>query len=284
MRTPGAHVTSTDQLLFRRSAATIGLAVSLALALTSCSSTSEGKGSFAGSDSTSGTAAGTPEASAPSADTGGEIPAIDATYFPIAEGNTWVYKLTYSSAALGEVTQTQTVTKIVPQGEDDLVTLTQKFHYANGSTPDFDLAYDYLFHADGSLTVPYQTTSQPGVEVKINSGEIVWPTPEELEAGTPKTGSISATATAGGQTFDQKIDFTITGGPVESVTVPAGTYDNARTMTQDMTVTIATAGVTIPINTKVWFAKGVGMVKSSIPDLGSGSGSAESVLVSFTEG
>lgn len=276
-------MSSTDQLRFRTSTVAIGLTVSLALALTSCSSTSEGKGSFAGSGSSSSAAAGTPQASASSADTGGEIPAIDATYFPIAEGNTWVYKLTYSSAALGEVTQTQTVTKVVPQGEDNLVTLTQKFHYANGSIPDFDLAYDYLFHADGSLTVPYQTTSQPGVEVKINSGEIVWPTPEELEAGTPKTGSISTTATSGGQTFDQKIDFTITGGPVENVTVPAGTYD-ARTMTQDMTITIATAGVAVPINTKVWFAKGVGMVKSSIPDLGSGSGSAESVLVSFTKG
>lgn len=214
---------------------------------------------------------------------GGEYENI-SPYYPVALGNTWTYRMNYPDP-VGVITETEEMTAVTPEGDDVRVTIERSFHYENGSSPDFSDSVEYIFHADGSLSVPYQSIpDNSGADVEIHDGELVWPTTAEFEAGTPKTGVINLTVTAGGASFDQVINFTITGQGVESVTVPAGTYE-ARKLLQSMRVSIPSAGVNdLPIDATVWLAEGVGQVKSEVPDL-LGSGSPITVeLLEFTPG
>lgn len=214
---------------------------------------------------------------------GGEFENI-SPYYPVALGNTWTYRMT-NPDPVGIVIQTEEMTSVTPEGDDVRVTIERSFHYENGSSPDFSDSVEYIFHADGSLSVPYQSLpDNSGAQVEIKDGQMVWPSTAEFEAGTPKTGVINITVTVAGSAFDEVINFEITGQGVESVTVPAGTFE-ARKLLQSMRVTIPSAGMTdLPIDATVWLAEGVGQVRSEVPDL-LGSGSPIVVeLMEFTPG
>lgn len=226
---------------------------------------------------------GSTATSEPTTDAGGDYENI-SPYYPVGLGNTWTYRMNYPDP-VGIITETETMTAVTPEGTDVRVTIERSFHYENGSSPDFTDSVDYLFHADGSLSVPYQSIpDNSGALVEIHDGELLWPTTAEFEAGTPKTGVINLTVTADGTPFDQSISFTITGQGVESVTVPAGTYD-ARKLLQSMLISIPSAGLeNLPIDATVWLAEGVGQVRSEVPDL-LGSGTPIVVeLIQFTPG
>lgn len=233
---------------------------------------------------TAGPTADSTSAPEPSATAGaGEYENI-SPYYPVALGNTWVYRMT-NPEPVGVVIETEKMTAVTPDGDDVRVTIERSFHYENGSSPDFTDSVDYIFHADGSLSVPYQSLPDTsGAQVEIENGEMVWPTTAEFEAGTPKTGTINVTVTVDGSAFEQVITFSITGQGVESVTVPAGTFE-ARKLLQAMRVTIPSAGMTdLPIDSTVWLAEGIGQVRSEVPDL-LGSGSPIVVeLMEFTPG
>jgi len=220
-----------------------------------------------------------PEASAPAEDLSGV-----SVYYPVALGNTWTYQIN-NPDPVGVVIQTETMSAVTPDGDDVRVMIDRSFRYENGAYPDFTDSVEYVFHADGSLSVPYQSIPDTsGAQVTIKSGEFLWPSTAEFEAGTPKTGVIEATIEADGSTFDQAISFTITGHGVEEVTVPGGTFQ-ARKLTQDMLISIPSAGLDgLPINATVWLAEGVGQVRSEVPDL-LGSGTSVTVeLLKFTPG
>lgn len=220
----------------------------------------------------------------PSASAGaGEYENI-SPYYPVALGNTWVYQMNYPDP-VGIITETEVMTAVTPDGDDVRVTIERSFHYENGSAADFSDSVEYVFHADGSLSVPYQSIPDgSGADVEIHDGELTWPSTAEFEAGTPKTGVINLTVTVAGSAYDQSIGFTITGQGTESVTVPAGTYD-ARKLLQSMLVSMPSAGLeNLPIDATVWLAEGVGQVRSEVSDL-LGSGSPIVVeLLEFTPG
>lgn len=222
---------------------------------------------------------GTPEP-APSA--GGAYDGI-SPYYPVGLGNTWVYRMNYGEP-VGEVTETEVMTAVTPEGDDVRVTIERSFHYENGSQPDFTDSVEYIFHPDGSVSVPYQSMSTAGAETVIHDGQMEWPSTAEFEAGTEKTGVINLTTTIEGSSFDQSVQFSIRGDGIEPVTVPAGTFE-ARKLLQSMLVSIPSAGVdALPINATVWLAEGVGQVRSEVPDL-LGSGTPVVVeLLSFTPG
>lgn len=213
------------------------------------------------------------------------IPATDdfadlSSYYPVAIGNTWEYSMKLPDP-IGTVTETETMTD-VKRVDDDTVraTIERVFHYENGSIDDVTDSVDYVFHLDGSLEVPYQSLpDSSGAVVTVTSGTMVWPSDEEFEAGTEKTGTIEATADGIAQT----IDFVIAGGGIESVTVPAGTFD-ARLLTQKLTISIPEFSIDgLPVSAKSWLAPGTGLVKTEIPGL-LGTGTVTLELVKFTPG
>lgn len=208
-----------------------------------------------------------------------------SVYYPVVLGNSWTYRMTLPEP-VGIVTETETMSAITPEGDGVRATIDRSFHYENGTLPDFSDSVDYIFHGDGSITVPYQSLPDAsGSTVTVSGGEMVWPTTEEFEAGTPKTGTLQVQVTSSGTVIDQTITFSIAGAGVEDVTVPAGSYPGARKLLQNMLISIPSVGVTdLPINTTVWLAEGVGMVKSEVPDVLGLGGATTVELLEFTPG
>ncbi len=220
-----------------------------------------------GSDPSSGSEGSNPSASAsaPSEEDFSDL----SPYYPIAVGNTWIYTITYSDGST--VVDTEVMTKVVAEGDGARVTFERSFDWNDESKPDFSDSVDYVFHADGSLSVPFQSVpiGDGGSTLVVKSGALEWPTTAEFEAGTPKTGTIETTSTsADGTVIDQSIAFTITGEGVEAVTVPFDTFQDARKLHQALLVSVPSLGVTdLPIDSTTWLVEGVGPVRTEIPDL-----------------
>lgn len=205
-----------------------------------------------------------------------------SVYYPVALGNSWTYRMT-SPDPVGVVTYVETMTAVdVEPSGGWRVAITRDFHYENGSSPDFSDAVEYIFHEDGSITVPYNSAPDgSGAEVTVTSGEMRFPTPAEFEAATPISGKLTVTVVTEGQTINQEIAFTVVGLGVESVTVAAGTF-NARRLGQDLTVDMPDLGVTgITVNSVSWLAEGVGVVRTELSDLLGTGGSVVTELVEF---
>ncbi|MEP6479226.1 MAG: hypothetical protein ABJB03_07535 [Rhodoglobus sp.] len=219
---------------------------------------------------------------APSASSvAGQYPDL-SVYYPVGLGNTWVYSIDFGSAG-GLVTDTEVMSKIVPDDGGQRVTIDRTFHYEDGSQADLVDSVDYIFMSDGSLSVPFQSVPTGAGVVTVKSGTMVWPTVAEFEAGTAKTGTIEASVAAGGATTDETVDFSIHGAGTESTTVTAGTY-TARKLAQDLTISIPALGVSgIAISATTWLAEGVGPVRTEIPDI-VGGGAIVQQLVSFSPG
>lgn len=203
-------------------------------------------------------------------------------YYPVALGNSWTYRMT-SPDPVGVVTYDETMTAVDAEpGGGWRVAITRDFHYENGSSPDFSDAVEYIFHEDGSLTVPYNSAPDgSGAEVTVTSGAMRFPTLAEFESATPVTGQLTVTVVTEGQTINQEIAFTIVGQGVESVTVPAGTFD-ARRLGQDLAVSMPDLGVTdIRVNSVSWLAEGTGVVRTELADLLGTGGSIVTELVEF---
>jgi hypothetical protein len=212
---------------------------------------------------------------------------IDATYYPVAVGNTWVYRVDYGSAlGLGVVTDTEQMTKVRQVATGTRVTIERTFHYQNGRYPDFTSTVDYVFHKNGSLTVPFQNGIQTrGTTITVKSGSIVWPTPQTLESGHESTGHIRASIKSAGQTINADVLVAVRGAGPASVRVPAGSFPRARILHQDLVETISRISTRITIKTTTYLVEGVGMVKSTVDSGLPGSGGAVTTkLISFRRG
>lgn len=208
---------------------------------------------------------------------------VESVYYPVAEGNTWVYSIDYGNGML--VTDTEVMTAVVPDAGGARVTIERTFVWDDGSQPDVVSTVDYVFGADGSISVPFQSIpSAGGSTVTVESGTMTWPTADEFEAGTAKTGTIKATVETSGSTFAETIDFSITGSGTEEVTVPAGSYP-ARKLVQQLVIALPDLGVSgLTVDATTWIAEGVGPVRTEVPDTMGGGATIVQVLKSFTPG
>ena len=228
-------------------------------------------------------AATTPDGSSTAPAASSAAPAAGAAisiYYPVAVGNTWVYSIDYGNGMV--VTDTEVMTKVTPEGGGTRATIERTFTWNDKSQPELMDSVEYVFGSDGSLTVPFQSLPiAGGGTVTVKSGELVWPTSAEFEAGTAKTGIIEASIDSNGTTTEQTVKFTITGSGVESVTVPAGTF-SARKLLQNLLISLPSLGVTdLPIDSVSWLAEDVGAVRTEIPDQ-SGGPTIVQQLLSFT--
>lgn len=251
---------------------------SLTLVLTGCSSSPKTATTSAGNSASSSGATGTaPSSTSPTSESG-------SFYDAIAVGNTWTYSTDYGLTSLGVVTDTERMTAVTATADGTQATISRSFHYKNGKQADFVSTATYLFHKDGSVTVPYQNIGT-GIQIHVKSGSIQWPTPAEFAAGTPKTGQIVAVATSNGTTINETINFVTKGAGTSSVTVPAGTY-TAHVLNQSVSVSVNGSSTGQPIDTVSYMAPGTGMVKSIMKNskLAPGSSDVTTVLTSFTHG
>ena len=201
---------------------------------------------------------------------GGGMPVAGAglcanAYYPVREGATWTYASTGSVA--GDYSFTDTITAV----REDGFTLTSQFK-------DLTRTQEWACKPEGLVALQLGGTSaatlntdnmQASFDVNNVNGVTY---PAEIKPGDTWQHTLEFTAkmTVAGQgmdaTGDAKSNFQAVG--VESVTVPAGTFD-ALKVHIDTTININGNfnGVSFPVTVSspydYWFVQGVGWVKAS---------------------
>ncbi len=184
-------------------------------------------------------------------------------YFPVAEGRTWQYR----STEPGSSDYTVSILQVSAKG------FVQRMTFGKSS---FDLRWDCT--ASGLVQLDFLSIGGPenqGAEIKtktLKSSGVVFP---------PANLAVPGTSWAYSYVVEQEIksgDTTIISTStvevqnkivaLEEVTVPAGTFSALRVdSTSIIKGTMKAAGQSIPMNNTVqtssWYAKDVGMVKST---------------------
>jgi hypothetical protein len=117
----------------------------------------------------------------------------------------------------------------------------------------------YLFHPDGSITVPI--TQFGNGTVKLTSGSVTWPTQAQLATGQAVSSTLAFTTTVAGKVTHQTAHVTVEGAGLQTVTVPAGTYQ-AQLITEKFSE--SAGGIPVSFTLQTWVATGVGPVKSAV--------------------
>lgn len=220
----------------------------------------------------SGGSSSTPATTAPAQSSGG-----GTILFPATVGNTWVYSVT---DAAGVGTTTNRVTAVTPVAGGNKVTIS-----STESLPDIPsttTSLTYIFHSDGSITVPYVQTGNSTSKVTISSGSIIWPSQSILDSGQVHHSTLVVRIASAALNTKVSAHVTVHGDGTHSVTVPAGTY-NATLVIE--TITEAVDGIKVSLTVETWLAPGVGPIKSELLSTTIGSKpSFTEVLKSFTKG
>lgn len=175
--------------------------------------------------------------------------------FPVGVGNTWVYKSVIGGKTHGTVTNK--MTKVVPVSGGKRVTMQVKDHISGMPTPPTQLTY--IFHSDGSITVPLAQIST--AKVRLVSGNVIWPDSAQLASGKPYRTKLVLAATEGGKVTRLTSHVTVKGGGMQSVKVPAGSY-KAQVIDEIVTEKVGSLKVTVRLRT--WVVRNVGPVKSAL--------------------
>ena len=247
----------------KQSSALAVLAVVTFLALAGCTGTPSGTAPSVSGDAgnTSASTATTPASGAtptatvsqgtsPATTTGQGSPSksfakANSIPFPVAVGNTWVYR-TVRGVAAGRTTN-----RIVAAGAGSAgyqVTVTSTVNVAGTATAVQPV---YVFYPDGSIGYPLPAVG--GLPVTVSA--VRWPDAAALASGRAYHSVLRVQVAQTGQY--QNADVTVQGGGTTSVTVPAGTYQASVVHT---TIT-AKAGTIVET---AWIVQGVGTVKTVV--------------------
>lgn len=185
----------------------------------------------------------------------------DSVPFPVAVGNTWVYRTTASGGA-GQTTNT--IVSAEPGQAGYQVTMSSTTDVAGAATVAQPV---YTFYPDG--TTGYPVPQVNGVSV---AGAVRWPDAAALASGRPYP---SVLRLPGGQGEN----VTVQGAGTTPVSVPAGSYQASV-----VHMTIATKVGTVVVTN--WIAQGIGPVKTTVVIQAAGKTEllGRSELLSFTEG
>lgn len=185
-------------------------------------------------------------------------------YYPVVEGAKWNYQGT--SSETDDYTFSNTITAVRDDGfsvlvEFDDVTLTQEW----ACTPDGILALDMGGGTAGTLA----TSDVNLVMDTQNASGITYP--NNISPGDTWTHTLDYTGTMdfNGESIDVSGDtiYNSTAISIESISVPAGTYDAMRidivtTININMNMGGSEIPVTFSSTSTSWFAKDVGWIKS----------------------
>src|SRR5580704_16959264 len=248
-----------------------------AVGSTSTAATSQASSSQASSSQASSAGEGSGRESASSAtgtrqrETSKSFVQADSLPFPVAVGNTWVYRTT-----VGDKTG-QTTNRIVSAGPVAAgyeVTMSSTTDVAGTATAAQPV---YLFYPDG--TIGYPVPSINGVSVA--GGSIRWPDAAGLASGRAYHSVVRILDSQTGQYENASV--TVRGEGTTSVSVPAGTY---QASVVDTVIAGQTGGSITTVEVATWIAQGIGPVQTVV--LIQAAGKIEltttNVLLSFTKG
>jgi hypothetical protein len=234
------------------------------------SSAAEGSGRQSAAEG-SGRQSATSTAGARQRETSQSFVQADSIPFPVAVGNTWVYRTT-----AGDQTG-RTTNRIVSAGP-----VAAGYEVTMSSTTDVAgtaIAAQpvYLFYPDG--TIGYPVPSINGVSVA--GGSIRWPDAAGLASGRAYHSVVRILDSQTGQYENASV--TVRGEGTTSVSVPAGTY---QASVVDTVIAGKTGGYITTVEVATWIAQGIGPVQTAV--LIQAAGKIEltttNVLLSFTKG
>jgi hypothetical protein len=258
---------------WRSSAVVAGALAAAGLVLSGCG----------GSSGSNPPAGGTSKpASAQSPGSGGSTSAASANSvpFPVGVGDSWTYSTSDAAGTTGTVVNKMTAVTPVSGGQQ--VTMADTITSAGSTTSNS--AY-YVFHSDGSITLPFSqfNTGSSTSSVKLLSGTLEWPSASALASGQSSNSTLQIQFSTNGQTENVTADITVKGAGMQSVTVPAGSYDATVV---NMTMSETVEGIPVSDTVTTWLAPGVGPVKSQvvIDENGTSVTAGTQVLTAFTQG
>jgi hypothetical protein len=171
----------------------------------------------------------------------------DSVPFPVAVGNTWVYRTT-TGGLTGRTTNMIVSAEPGPVAYQVTMASTTAIAGATNSTQAV-----YFFYPDGSVGYPVPTIDGGPVVI----GSVRWPDAGGLASGRAYHSTLRIQVGPAG--LKQNVNVTVQGAGTASVSVPAGTY---LASVVHMTITAAT-GSNATTET-IWIAQGVGPVKFTV--------------------
>ena len=191
--------------------------------------------------------------------------------FPVAVGNTWVYRTT-ASGETGQTTNRIVSAEPIPAGYE--VTMTSTTDVAGTATAVQPV---YVFYPDGTIGYPV-----PQIDgVSVAGGGIRWPDAAGLASGRAYHSVLYILDSQTGQ--QEKANVTVQGAGTTSVSVPAGTYQASVVVT---TIAAKVGGYTTTVEVTTWIAQGIGPVKTQelIRTAGTTELTITNELLSYTKG
>jgi hypothetical protein len=263
------HMNRIADLSTFRAGAVAACLASAGLVLAACStsnSPASNTNTPASSSSSSSSGAGSSSSGSGNSGSGSTVVSSNSVPFPVAVGNTWVYRQYVNGAGTG--LQTNKITAIKPTGGGQKVYMGRTY---------------YIFHSDGSITLPLNQFKTNGAVIKVLKGTLEWPPASVISSGQPTSSTIQLSATVAGQALNATAHVTVRGEGTQSVTVPAGTYSATIV---DMTEAFTVLGHTGTIEIKTWDAAGVGPVQTEVLSglAGAQTLTSKTELVSFKHG
>ena len=219
----------------------------------------------------SGRQSATSTASARQRGTSQSFVQADSIPFPVAVGNTWVYRTT-----VGDQTG-RTTNRIVSAGPVAAgyeVTMSSTTDVAGTATAAQPV---YLFYPDGTIGYPVP----PINGVSVAGGSIRWPDAAGLASGRAYHSVVRILDSQTGQY--ENANVTVRGEGTTAVSVPAGTYQASLVNT---VIAAKVGGSITTVEVAIWIAQGTGPVQTAV--LIQAAGKIEltttNVLLSFTKG
>ena len=191
--------------------------------------------------------------------------------FPVAVGNTWVYRTT-ASGQTGQTTNRIVSAGPTPAGYE--VTMSSTTDIAGTATAVQPV---YVFYPDGTIGYPVP----PVNGLSVAGGSIRWPDAAGLASGRAYHSVLRILDSQTGQY--ETANVTVQGEGTTSVRVPAGTY---QASVVDTIIAAKVGGYATTVEVATWIAPGTGPVQTAV--LIQAAGKTEltttNVLLSFTKG
>jgi hypothetical protein len=193
--------------------------------------------------------------------------------FPVAVGDTWVYRTTANVSGATGLT-TDRIVSAGPAAAGYQVTMAQTVQ-VGGSAVSAEPVY--VFYPNGKVGFPVPDANG----ISVQGSGVTWPDSAGLASGQAYHSVVRVGVNQAGVAKDQNADVTVQGAGTVPVTVPAGTYLASLV---NMTITTQVGGFTTTVVVKTWLAPNVGPVQSEVLTQAGGQLITTNRLLSFTKG
>lgn len=168
-------------------------------------------------------------------------------YYPVASGASWTY----------QISNGQTATHSMEVTGEDAFTLTIQSADSTATMDGFCDSGDITLLETGGISAIFTTQDSQAVVSTTNMDGVTLP--YIIQVGDDWSQTVEIKADGASTTYTALIETTNTAAGLETVSVPAGTFEAMR-IEQSSTATIF--GSTMEFKSTVWFAAGVGSIKA----------------------